>query len=70
LQVPKDPDDYLIGEYIRDNRDVNLKVILEFLLEGKKWKEISQDLGVPLSTLSSFYQRRMHKIVDYLKKYI
>ncbi|MEL6163871.1 MAG: hypothetical protein AAFR37_08945 [Cyanobacteria bacterium J06628_3] len=45
-------------------------MILILLLEGKKWKEISQDLGVPLTTASSFYQRRMHKIIDYLKKYI
>ena len=55
---------------MRGHPEANLKVILLFLLEGNKWKEISQDLGIPLTTLSSFYQRRMHKIIDYLKKYI
>lgn len=68
--IKKDPDKYLISQYLKGYPNANLKVILLFLLEGKKWKEISQELGVPLTTASSFYQRRMHKIIDYLKKYI
>jgi hypothetical protein len=48
----------------------NLKTILLLVLEGKRWKEISEELNVPLSTASSFYQRRMRKIITYLKKYI
>ncbi len=68
--INKDPDKYLIGKYLRGHPEANLKAILLFLLEGKKWKEISQELNVPLTTASSFYQRRMHKIIDYLKKYI
>lgn len=68
--INKDPEKYLIRQQLRGHPQANLKVILLFLLEGKKWKEISQELGVPLTTASSFYQRRMHKIIDYLKKYI
>lgn len=68
--INKDPDKFLISQHLRGHPEANLKVILLFLLEGNKWKEISQDLGIPLTTLSSFYQRRMHKIIDYLKKYI
>ncbi|MGB6299290.1 MAG: sigma-70 family RNA polymerase sigma factor [Rivularia sp. (in: cyanobacteria)] len=68
--IKKDPEKYLISQQLRGHPDANLKAILLFLLEGKKWKEISQELGVPLTTASSFYQRRMHKIIDYLKKYI
>ena len=68
--INKDPERYLISQQLRGHPEANLKVILLYLFEGKKWKEISQELGVPLTTASSFYQRRMHKIVDYLKKYI
>ncbi|MEM6755484.1 MAG: sigma-70 family RNA polymerase sigma factor [Cyanobacteria bacterium P01_C01_bin.38] len=68
--INKDPEKYLISQQLRGHPEANLKVILLYLFEGKKWKEISQELNVPLSTLSSFYQRRMHKIIVYLKKYI
>ncbi len=68
--ITKDPERYLISQHLKGHPDANLKVILLFLLSGKKWKEISQELDVPLTTASSFYQRRMHKIIDYLKKYI
>ncbi len=68
--INKDPEKYLISQHLKGHPDANLKVILLYLLSGKKWKEISQELDVPLTTASSFYQRRMHKIIDYLKKYI
>ena len=68
--ICKDPDNYLVSQHLRGHSQANLQAILILLLEGKKWKEISQDLGVPLTTASSLYQRRMHKIIDYLKKYI
>lgn len=68
--ICKDPEKYLASQHLRGHSQANLQAILILLLEGKKWKEISQDLGVPLTTASSFYQRRMHKIIDYLKKYI
>ncbi|MEO1373532.1 MAG: sigma-70 family RNA polymerase sigma factor [Cyanobacteria bacterium J06635_10] len=68
--INKDPEKYLISQHLKDRNDANLKVILIFLLEGKKWREISEYLDVPLTTVSSFYQRRMHKIVSYIKKYI
>lgn len=68
--IYKDPEKYLVSQHLRGHSEANLQAILILLLEGKKWKEISQALGVPLTTASSFYQRRMHKIIDYLKKYI
>ncbi len=68
--INKDPEQYLIREHLRGRPDANLKVILLFLLSGKKWKEISHELGVPMTTASSLYQRRMHNIIAYLKKYI
>ena len=68
--INKDPENYLISQHLKDRSDANLKVILIFLLSGKKWREISDNLDVPLTTVSCFYQRRMHKIVSFLMKYI
>lgn len=68
--VENDPENFLSGEHIKGQPEANLKTIILLLLEGKKWKEISEELDVPMTTASSFYQRRMRKIVPYLKKYI
>lgn len=68
--IENDPENFLSNEYIKEHPQASLKAILLLVLEGKQWKEISEELGVPLSTASSFYQRRMHKIITYLKKYI
>ncbi|MEM7715289.1 MAG: sigma-70 family RNA polymerase sigma factor [Cyanobacteria bacterium P01_A01_bin.68] len=68
--VENDPENFLSGEHIKGQPEANLKTIILLILEGKKWKEISEELDVPMTTASSFYQRRMRKIVPYLKKYI
>ncbi len=68
--IENDPESFLNNEYIKEHPQASLKAILLLVLEGKQWKEISEELGVPISTASSFYQRRMHKVITYLKKYI
>ncbi|BAY37680.1 hypothetical protein NIES2111_20190 [Nostoc sp. NIES-2111] len=68
--IENDPENFFSNEYINGHPQASLKVILLLVLEGKQWKEISQELGVPLSTASSFYQRRLRKTITYLKKYI
>ena len=68
--INQDPEKYLINEHVKAHTEANLKAILLLLLEGNKWKEISQELGVSISTVSSFYYRNMHNIIAYLKKYI
>ncbi|BAZ02763.1 hypothetical protein NIES37_67760 [Tolypothrix tenuis PCC 7101] len=68
--IENDPEKFLSNEYIKGNPQASLKVILLLILEGKQWKEISEELKVPISTASTFYQRQMRNIVPYLKKYI
>lgn len=68
--IENDPENFLINEHIKNQPQANLKSILILILAGKQWQEISQELDVPIATASSFYQRRMHKIINYLKKYI
>lgn len=68
--VINDPEKYLRHETIKGHPHASLQVIILRLLEGKKWREIAEELKVPLSSASSFYQRRLHKIVAYLKKHM
>lgn len=68
--IQADPEKFLTEEYIQNHPQANLKVILLLVLEGKQWKEIAEEIGVPLSTASSFYQRRLRKIISYLQKYM
>ncbi|WP_236145152.1 sigma factor-like helix-turn-helix DNA-binding protein [Nostoc sp. CMAA1605] len=68
--IENDSENILKNDYIQGYPQANLKAILLLVLEGKRWQEISEELGVSISTASSFYQRRMRKIITYLKKYI
>ncbi|NJO63384.1 MAG: sigma-70 family RNA polymerase sigma factor [Richelia sp. RM2_1_2] len=68
--IQQDSEGFLKSEYFSKYPQVNLQTILLMLLAEKRWKEISQELGVPISTISSFYQRRMSKIIAYIQKYI
>lgn len=68
--IESDPENFLTNEYVKGNPQATLQTILLLVLEGRQWQEISEKLGIPISTASSFYQRRMQKIIGYLKKYI
>jgi RNA polymerase sigma factor (sigma-70 family) len=68
--IEADPEQYLQNETIKGYPHVSLQVIILGLLDGQKWREISDELNVPLSSASSFYQRRLHKIIPYLQKYL
>lgn len=39
-------------------------------LDGFSWQEISDQLGVPIPTLSSFYQRALEKLGPMLREYL
>jgi DNA-directed RNA polymerase specialized sigma24 family protein len=68
--IENDQDNFLSNEYIQDNPRASLKAILLLKLQGKTWKEIYEELDIPITTASSFYQRRLQKAINYLKKYI
>ncbi|CCQ55025.1 RNA polymerase sigma factor [Crocosphaera watsonii] len=68
--VKEDPEGYLQQETIRGYPHATLQVIILMLLEGKKWREISEALNVPSTTASSFYQRRRDKIIIYLRRHL
>jgi len=43
--------------YIKERPEANFQIIAKYRIEGKSWKEISQEFNIKIPTLSSFYQR-------------
>ncbi|MBE9142831.1 sigma-70 family RNA polymerase sigma factor [Planktothrix mougeotii] len=57
----------LCNHHIRGRKDVTCQLlILRRLPPETNWKDLSQELGLPVSTLSSFYERNCTK---YLRKF-
>jgi DNA-directed RNA polymerase specialized sigma24 family protein len=69
--IRTDPENLLQQEQIRDRPDLTLqKIVWMRYVEDKTWEEMSAELNVGVSTLSSFFQRRLHKLKPYFKKYL
>lgn len=55
--IREDPDDLFSKTYVGQQSDANFQYIALQRLEGYSWKELSAELNLGISTLSSFYQR-------------
>ena len=68
--ILEDPEG-ILGE-IKTTNNVTLQQILLMLLDGKKWKEIEDELQISLSTAESCFKRSMKKleIRNYFDKYL
>lgn len=49
---------------------LNFQSLAIRILAREKWREISADLGIPISTLSSFYQRSIRELSLHIKLYL
>ncbi|MGB6169632.1 MAG: hypothetical protein WBF52_18780 [Geitlerinemataceae cyanobacterium] len=54
-------------EHIRDRPDANFRTIALATLQGKTWKELSQELKIEVPTLSSFFRRCCQKFSQRFK---
>ena len=68
--VELDPERILRSQFLKNHKHLDLQVLLKRRLVGDTWKEISEDTGIEISTLHSFYQRRLEKFKDNCKKYL
>lgn len=67
-----DPEQKL-NKMIRGRPKATFRFLLLAILEAQSWDEISAILGPPLipkSTLSTFFNRQLHKLEDYFRKYL
>ncbi|AOY82730.2 hypothetical protein BJP36_25280 [Moorena producens JHB] len=65
----KDPEK-LLHKHIKKHPQATLQVIGLAYLDGKKWQEISDSLGIKISSLNNFFQRNIRKLAPEIKRYI
>jgi DNA-directed RNA polymerase specialized sigma24 family protein len=65
-----DPEGLFNQTYTSNQPAANFQFLALKLLSGYSWKEISEELGIKISTLSSFYQRCLTKFSPKLREYL
>lgn len=72
--IVKDPDKIFSATHIRNRPDASFSSIALAKFSGRSWEQISQQLDIPIATLSSFYNRwcrRFTPLLDTeLKQYL
>ncbi len=69
--IEEDREGIFKKECLRNNQHVNFKTIfVAKRVDGKRWHDISEDLGIPVTTLSSFYWRCIQKFAPTIKQYV
>jgi hypothetical protein len=72
--IEQDPKQIFAKTHIRNRPDVNFSRIALAKFADQSWSDISQEVDIPIATLSSFYNRWCHRFTPLLeaelKKYI
>ena len=69
--IKEDPDDAFKSEMMRKYPQVNFQLLLvKRVLEDVGWQQISEELGVSVSNLSSFYRRSLEKFTPRFREYL
>lgn len=67
--IEKDPENLFKNEHIKNCPGANFQLLAKRRLAGASWQEISSELGIKVPTLSTFYQRCLHKFAANLREY-
>ena len=67
--LSEDPDQ-ILQEHIKGFPTATFQKIALSYLNQKPWKELSQELGISIPTLSSFYRRQLQNLAPKIKKYL
>ncbi|NEO87049.1 MAG: caspase family protein [Spirulina sp. SIO3F2] len=65
-----DPDKILKKICIRNRPDVTFQFVALKVLDGCKWRELSEEINVSVSTLSAFYNRNLKKLTPQIQAYL
>ncbi|MBE9096501.1 hypothetical protein [Tychonema sp. LEGE 07203] len=69
--IADDPDDVFQSEVMKKYPHVNFKLLLvKKIIEDESLQDISNELGVGVSSLSSFYQRSLEKFAPRFREYL
>jgi DNA-directed RNA polymerase specialized sigma24 family protein len=66
-----DPENFMKEERLREKPEITFQYLaLAKFVEDRTWEEISKNVGISIQTLCSFFNRRLHKLMPYFKKYL
>lgn len=65
-----DPEGLLQSRHIQKRPDVTFQLLLLYKLDDRTFKSISQELGIPIPTLNSFYRRSLNDLLPYFQKHL
>lgn len=69
--IQADPDDAFKSEASKKYPQVNFQLLLvKRVVEDASWQQISEELGVSVSNLSSFYRRSLEKFTPRFREYL
>jgi hypothetical protein len=69
--IEEDPGDIFQNEVMKKHAHVNFKLLLvKRVIEDASLQQLSDELGVSISTLSSFYQRSLEKFTPRFREYL
>ncbi len=68
--LTEDPEGVFRNKFTNNNPAANFQFLAIQRLSGCSWREISEQLGMNLTTLSSFYDRCLVKFTPILKAYL
>lgn len=66
----EDPEGLFQSTHVEDRPEANFQFLIKRRLAGYKWKEISEELGVPLPSLHSFYRRNLKRFAPKFRNYL
>ena len=67
--LEEDPDEKFCNAHVRDRPDVTFKSLALRGIYGEPYREMAQKTGISISTLSSFYQRKLAEFSPYIREY-
>lgn len=69
--LEEDPENLFKGVHIRNHPEATFQFLaIAKFVEGKTWQEISDNLGIGIPALSSFFSRRLQDFRPYFQKYL
>ncbi len=58
-------------KHVRDRPDVNFRTLaLAHIWDDRTWTDISSEIGVPVQTLSRFFQQTLKEFAPFFRKYL
>ncbi|MEA5503922.1 sigma-70 family RNA polymerase sigma factor [Halotia wernerae UHCC 0503] len=68
--IESDPELIFCKEHIKGHPEANFQAIAQRRCSGISWKDISDEWGIKITSLNTFYQRCLKKFADKLQEYL